>query len=168
MKTIKRFNTIQFAAALLLLSVAPRAVAQSTKDLLIGTWLLISNYSERPEGKFEITGPNPTGILMFDAAGRMSLQIMRSTLPKFASNKRQEGTPEENKAIVQGLLCLFGTYSVNETDHMLNLHIESSSFPNWNGIDQKRPFTIIGDELTYIVSPDATGGTAHVVWRRAK
>ncbi len=106
MKTIKRFNTIQFAAALLLLSVAPRAVAQSTKDLLIGTWLLISNYSERPEGKFEITGPNPTGILMFDAAGRMSLQIMRSTLPKFASNKRQQGTPEENKAIVQGLLLL--------------------------------------------------------------
>ena len=60
------------------------------------------------------------------------------------------------------------TYSVNETDHILNLHIESSSFPNWNGINQKRPFTIIGDELTYIVSHDATGGTAHVVWRRAQ
>jgi hypothetical protein len=73
---------------------------------------------------------------MFDATGRISLQIMRSTLPKFASNKRQEGTPEENKAIVQGLLCFFGTYSVNETDHILNLHIESSSFPNWNGINQ--------------------------------
>jgi hypothetical protein len=27
---------------------------------------------------------------------------MRSALPKFASNKRQEGTPEENRAIVQG------------------------------------------------------------------
>jgi Lipocalin-like domain len=73
---------------------------------------------------------------MFDATGRISLQIMRSTLPKFASNKRQEGTPEENKAIVQGLLCFIGTYSVNETDHILNLHIESSSFPNWNGINQ--------------------------------
>ena len=29
---------------------------------------------------------------------------MRSALPKFASNKRQEGTPEEYKANVQGLL----------------------------------------------------------------
>jgi Lipocalin-like domain len=169
MKTINRFNTFQFAVALLFLSVAPQAGAQSAKDLLVGTWLLISNYSESPEGnKVEITGLNPMGILMFDANGRISLQIMRSTLPKFASKKRQEGTPEENKAIVQGMLCFFGTYSVDETDHILNLHIEGSSFPNWNGIDQKRPFTIIGDELTYVVSPDATGGTAHVVWRRAK
>jgi lipocalin-like protein len=169
MKTIKRFCTLQYSVALLILNVAPQAIAQSAENLLIGTWLLISNYSERPDGsKFEITGSNPMGILMFDATGRMSLQIMRSTLPKFASNKRQEGTPEENKAIVQGLLCLFGKYTVNETDHLINLHIEGSSFPNWNGIDQKRPFTISGDELTYIVSPDATGGTAHVVWRRAK
>src|ERR1700733_4853196 len=136
MKSIKRLIPLQFALALLFLSVAPQAIAQSDKGSLVGTWLLISNYSERPEGKFEITGPNPTGILMFDATGRMSLQIMRSTLPKFASNKRQEGTPEENKAIVQGLLCFIGTYSVNETDYILNLHIESSSFPNWNGINQ--------------------------------
>jgi hypothetical protein len=97
----------------------------------------------------------------------MSSQLMRSELPKFASNNRQEGTAEENRAIVQGVLCYFGTYSVNEADHTLNFHIESSSFPNWNGTDQKRSFTITGDELTYI-APGASGGTAHVVWKRAK
>jgi hypothetical protein len=144
-------------------------VERSLTEKVAGTWLLVSNYNERPDGsRFEITGPNPTGILMFDANGRMSLQILASGLPKFASNKRQEGTPEENRAVIQGMLCFFGTYSVSEVDHTLNFHIESSSFPNWNGIDQKRPFTILGDELTYIVSPDATGRTAHVVWRRAK
>jgi hypothetical protein len=56
MKTIKRFNTFQFALALLFLTVAPQAIAQSAQGLL-GTWLLISNYSERPDGnKFEIFG----------------------------------------------------------------------------------------------------------------
>jgi len=43
---------------------------------------------------------------MFDGNGRLSLQEMRLDLPKFASNNRQEGTPEENKAIVQGFTDL--------------------------------------------------------------
>jgi hypothetical protein len=89
MKTIKRFNRFQFAVALLFLAVATPAIAQSAQRLLVGTWLLISNYSERPDGnKFEITGPNPTGILMFDATGRMSLQIMRSTYTSRAVHSR--------------------------------------------------------------------------------
>jgi Lipocalin-like domain len=141
---------------------------RTLKEQLAGTWLLVSNYNERPDGsRFEPLGANPIGILIFDGNGHISSQLMRSELPKFASNNRQEGTAEENKAIVQGVLCYFGTYSVNEADHTLNFHIESSSFPNWNGTDQKRSFTITGDELAYI-APGASGGTAHVVWKRAK
>ena len=49
MNTIKRFNMLQLAVALLFLSVAPQVIAQSANGLLIGTWLLISNYSERPD-----------------------------------------------------------------------------------------------------------------------
>src|SRR5262249_52921942 len=36
---------------------------------------------------------------------------VRSDLPKFASNNRDMGTPEENKAVVQGSITYFGTYS---------------------------------------------------------
>jgi hypothetical protein len=36
-------------------------------------------------------------------------------------------------AIVQGSLAYFGTYSVSETDKTITSHIESSTFPNWNG-----------------------------------
>ena len=39
---------------------------------------------------------------MFDGNGRFAAQFMGSGLPKFASNNRLEGTPEENKAIVPG------------------------------------------------------------------
>jgi hypothetical protein len=104
---------------------------------------------------------------MFDGDGRFAAQLMGSGLPKFASNNRLEGTPEENKAIVQGSICYFGTYSVSEADHTLNYHIESSSFPNFNGADQKRSFTLKGDEMEY-TGPTSTGGTSHVVWKRAK
>jgi hypothetical protein len=163
------------AIALLCLGVAllpGEAVGQQAertlKDQLVGTWVLVSIYNERQDGsRFEPFGANPTGILMFDANGRISLQILGSGLPKFAANNRREGTPEENKAIVQGSICYFGTYSVSEADHTLNYHVESSSFPNFNGADQKRSFTLTGDELTY-TGPTSTGGTSHVVWKRAK
>jgi hypothetical protein len=139
------------------------------KDQLIGTWMLVSIYNERQDGsKFEPFGANPTGILMFDVNGRISLQIFGSGLPKFAANNRREGTPEENKAVVQGTLCFFGTYTVSEADFTLNLHIESSSFPNWNGTDQKRFQTLTGDELKWTNPAPASGGTAYVVWKRAK
>jgi hypothetical protein len=34
---------------------------------------------------------------MYDANGHVSVIITRSDLPKFASNNREAGTPEENK-----------------------------------------------------------------------
>jgi hypothetical protein len=93
---------------------------------------------------------------------------MKGDLPKYASNKRVEGTPEEYKATVEGYIGYFGTYSLNGKD--LLLHIEGSSFPNWNGTDQKRTnITITGDELKYTQPTPSGGGTAApIVWKRAK
>jgi hypothetical protein len=66
--------------------------------------------------------------------------IGRSDLPKFTSKNRQAETPEENKAVVQGSIAYFGTYSVSETDKTITTHIESCTFPNWHGIDRKTSF----------------------------
>jgi hypothetical protein len=106
-----------------------------------------------------------------DRNGRISVQFIGSDLPKFASNDRLEGTPGENKAAVQGILCYFGTYSVNDADRSPNIHIESSSFPNWRGADQKRFLTLTEDEMKWINHNASTGGpsfTGHTVWKRAK
>jgi Lipocalin-like domain len=141
----------------------------SPQEELIGTWVLVSSYNQRPDGSKVVPFPGtPTGILMRDGNGRVSAQQISTGLPKFASNNRQEGTPEENKAVVQGNLCYFGTYSVNETDRTFTVHVENCTFPNWAGTDQKRSFTLVGDGLTLTGSAAASGGTAHVVWKRAK
>ena len=93
---------------------------------------------------------------------------MRSDRPKYAINNFAEGTAEENKATAQGTITYFGTYSINEADRTIVIHIEGSSFPNWNDADQKRTFVIAGDELK-LISPAASGaGTAEVAWKRAK
>ena len=142
---------------LLASTVGSGAFAQSSKDL-VGTWTLVS-----AEGY----GPNPKGALMFAADGHFSSHLMKADLPKYASNSRTQGTPEENKATVQGYLGYFGTYALNGTD--LVFHIEGSSFPNWNGTDQKRTnVTITGDELKYSQpTPSAGGAPIVVVWKRA-
>ena len=147
------------------------AVAQMAKDL-VGTWTLVSITLEQDGKKTDFYGPNPQGQLMYDANGHFSVIITRSDLPKFASNNRELGTPEENKAIVQGSLAYFGTYSVSETDKTITSDIESSTFPNSNGVERKTSFNIAGDELTtHVVSGPLTSigtGTAYVVWKRAK
>ncbi|HXM28416.1 MAG TPA: lipocalin-like domain-containing protein [Chthoniobacterales bacterium] len=82
---------------------------------------------------------------------------------------RQAGTPEENKTVVQGSTAYFGTYSVSDTDKTFTIHIEGTMFRKWIGTDQKRPFTISGDELKWTTPTTSLGsGTALDVWKRAK
>jgi hypothetical protein len=79
------------------------------------------------------------------------------------------GTPEENKAILHGSLLLFGTYSLDEADGTLTLHMERSSFPNWNGTDQKRVITsLTANELKWHNPAASVGGTTETVWKRGK
>jgi Lipocalin-like domain len=155
----------------LAISVAVPTFAQQANDI-VGIWTLVSITLEKDGKKTDFYGPNPQGQLIYDATGHFSVIITRSDLPKFASDNRVAGTPEENKAIVQGSLASFGTYSVNETDKTYTQHVESCTFPNWNGTDQKYSFDISGDELSIqVVSGPLTSigtGTAYVVWKRAK
>ena len=70
---------------------------------------------------------------------------------------------------MQGSISHFGTYAVNEAEKSITFHVQTSTFPNWDGVDQKRPFTVSGDELKYTV-PVASGGggSAEVVLKRLK
>jgi Lipocalin-like domain len=64
-----------------------------------------------------------------------------------------------------GSFTHFGTYSV--TDGFIIFRLEHSTFPNWDGQEQKRALAIDGDELRY--SQTATsGGTSTVVWKRVR
>ena len=143
------------------------ALAQTAQDL-VGTWTLVSAINAQGGGKTDTYGPHPKGILTVDAHGRYVLVIARADLPKVASHNRTRATPEENKAIVQGSIAHFGTVSVNAADQTLTFKVETSLFPKWDGTEQKRPFTVTDDELRYTVPSTSGGGTATVVWKRAK
>jgi len=153
----------------LFLAAVPLTARGDSKEQLAGAWSLVSIEFVRPDGSRSSTfGANPRGIAFFDASGHYIISVMRSDRPKYASNNFAEGTAEENKATAQGTITYFGRYSVSEADRIIAIHIEGSSFPNWDGADQKRLFVLSGDELK-LISPAASGaGTAEVVWKRAK
>jgi Lipocalin-like domain len=165
------------AIAALALAVLPSAsVAQqkSMKDQLVGTWtLLLNDYVKADGTHVPAFGPNPTGSVVFSPDGHYSLQIMRASLPKFASSNRYKGTTDENKAVVGGIITHFGTFSVNDADKSLTFRIESSSFPNWSGTQQKRLITALTDDVLTYTTPNpsvdpSTNVRSELVWRRAK
>ena len=113
-------------------------------------------------------GANPKGIFIFDRSGRYAVMLFRPDIPKFASNNRNTGTPEENKAVVLGSFAHFGTYSVNEKDGSLFVRPEATTYPNWIGIDQKRLFSVSKDELKIANPSGSRGGMSTVILKRAK
>jgi Lipocalin-like domain len=161
--------------ALLCLGIAPRSgegpgQANINKDQLVGTWMYVSVLVERSDGSKEETwGPKPEGILILTADGHYSLQLIGPALPKIASKDRLKTTHEENQAIAHGVVSHFGSYSVNEADGTLILHVKVSSFANDDGIDQKRIVTSLSaDEMKWTNPTPTTPGTAYAVLKRVK
>ena len=141
-------------------------IGQAAKELL-GTWTLVSITLEQNGKKTDFYSPNPQGQATFDPNGRVSIIFIRSDLPKFASKDGQAGTLEENKAVVQGSIAYFGTYTVDEAEKTVTYHIESCSFPNWNGTDRKLSFNVSGNELNLAIATSFTGsGSNQQVWKR--
>jgi hypothetical protein len=143
------------------------AAAQTAKDL-IGTWAVVSVDNVAADGKRSPAfGANPRGVVMFDGDGRYVELILRSDLPKFASPSRMQGTLDENKAVAQGTLAFYGTYTV--AGKIVTLKVEGSSYPNWTGGDQLRTVaSFSGDEITWTNASGSGGGVAELVARRVK
>jgi hypothetical protein len=134
---------------------------------LQGTWALRSVENIHADGhRVRPYGDDPVGRLTLDGAGRYSVQIFRRARPRFASNDKNRGTPEENRALTQGTNSHFGRYDV--ADGVITFLIEHASFPNWEGTTQRRNYALRGDTLTYTVRTTTSGGAevAEVSWVR--
>lgn len=145
------------------------AMADTLKEKVVGTWSAVSQYVDQNGNKLEPFGSDPKGMVIYDSTGHFILVLQRSTLPKFQSNNRLAGTPDENKAVVQGSIAYFGTYVIDEAQQAIKLHYDGSTYPNWDGDNQTRLIEVSGDELTLISPVSAVGGgSVHLVLRRMR
>ena len=75
--------------------------------------------------------------------------IAAKNRPVIANPQRENVTPEQYKAIAQGVAAQFGTWSVNEADKTLIFHSEEGLFPRpAGGRDQKQTIvSVTADEM---------------------
>jgi len=162
---VPRATTIAIVAAIVAVCSRPgAALAQTARDL-VGSWTLVSAINTAVDGtRTDSFGANPKGLYVFESNGRFAIINLRADLPKFASDNRNDGTAEDNKAVVQGSIALFGTYTV--IDKLITLKVEGSTWPSWTGTDQKRIVaSYSGDELKW-TAPSSVGGVTEVTLRR--
>ncbi|WP_396331673.1 lipocalin-like domain-containing protein [Burkholderia anthina] len=153
---------------LLAVSIMPAGAASaSAAPSLAGTWTLAAADVEHPDGtRGRDYGADPKGMLLIDASGNYSLQIFKSERPRFASNDKRTGTPEEYREAALGSSTHYGSISMDPAAGTLTFHIRNSSFPNWVGQAQQRRYELKGNELSYRVTPRPNGDVPISVWRR--
>ena len=153
-------------------SAALAQPANTLREQLVGAWTFVIAEITTADGKKTLPfGDKPKGMLIFTADGHFSQVHVAGDLPKIASNNRLAGTAEDNKAIVQGSLALFGTYTIDEDKKALTFKIEASTFPNLQGVAQTRTIDLLTADEFRNTNPAASRDVPAVatnIYRRAK
>lgn len=153
-------NTILSRVAMVALALLPILPAQAETpaarsttlaDQLVGTWKVVAVEDRKDPGDPHSAwthpyGPNPTGYIVYDATGHVSVHVMRTPpAPRFRSD--EQPTRDELMAVREGYAGYFGTYTVDEGGGTVTHHVEGGSLPEYTGTDQVRPIRIDGNRL---------------------
>lgn len=138
----------------------------------VGVWSLISCDAVRDGGGVvPIYGKHPVGRLHYDAAGNMSVHIMKAGRPKVSSDTKFGASADEMRAAYEGYEAYFSTYWVDEILKAIHHRVIGGLFPNWTGTVQTRFYKFDGDNRLVLrtgTSEAAPGNNAVVilVWER--
>jgi hypothetical protein len=137
----------------------------------VGAWRLVSCETRDSNGQTQHPyGERPLGQILYDDAGYMSAQLMRTDRPRFAGGDPARGTDAEVRSAFDGYVAYFGTYSVDDAKSAVTHHVTGASFPNWIGIDLVRYYAFDeGGRLRLSTPPIEVGGRSLeyvLTWQR--
>lgn len=155
------FKTSGLVVALLMFAtLSPVEVAAQGKGAgaarpnpFVGAWKLVSIERRNPDGSAipgvnPVGGVNPTGLVMYDASGHMSLQIMPGGRPP-SINTLQPMTPDQEHAALSNFVSYYGTYSIDEAKKTLNLHFDGAINPSMVGTNGTRLYEFTGNRMIF-------------------
>jgi len=139
------------------------------RDRFVGTWKLELIEIQKPDREWDHWkdsrfGPDPIGIIIYDSAGNMAVQIMGRNRPPVDLSAITSGkaTLEEIQSVIIGYTAYFGTYEVNEREGFV-VHLRRGHLvPKQVGIGAKRFFKFTGDRLI-LTLPSREG---RLIWKR--
>jgi hypothetical protein len=130
----------------------------------IGAWRLLSFQSFDASGAAR-PGAYDVGIIIYDASGRMTAQLMHS------SNKADQPITgdAERAAAYRRYLGYWGPFTVDESKGVVTHQAEGSSNPSWVGSNQVRHYSFAADgqRLTLSVK-NGERVTSTLVWERMR
>lgn len=140
------------------------------KEQFVGVWTLVSAKWARSDGKVtHLFGSDAVGRLIYTPKGRMFAAVLNHHRTPFVSGDPRGGTQEEIKTAYEGCIFYYGAYDIDEKESVVIHHVERSSFPNWEGGDQRRFFKFSGDQLKLWHDPILVEGieiTGTLIWKR--
>ncbi len=155
-------------------SVSAQSPQDDVANRLLGAWRLVSVEGNSPVR--HVPYDHPTGLIMYDRSGWMSVQIAVKGDRRPFANGMGSGTVEEKAAAFDSYFSYYGTYTVDPKAQTITHHIKNYSYPDGAGLNNVRWFEFQGnDRLLLIPSEDGKGGTidrSHatykLVWERIK
>ena len=137
---------------------------------VVGIWKLISFQAEYDDGTVTYPfGDNVAGLLIIDAKGYFSAQVMDTKRPSFKSGDPRGGTPEEVRVAFENYVGYYGTFDLDQTKGAVIFHVMGAWLPNWIGTDQIRYCALSGNHLSISTAPALYGGktgTGKLIWER--
>ena len=147
------------ASSAALLSASP-SIAQTASpgEQLRGAWVMVSLDEDHHGQKDYPFGDRPNGSLVLDH-GTVAVFIAK---PGRAKSAAHPGEP------VGPVVAYYGTYSVD--GDALTYHVKGSTYPNYEGTDQRATFSLSGDTLTLVRTITTTKEpfTSTLKYERAK
>ena len=129
----------------------------------IGTWKLISQHTHFPDGRnVPSRGEGAVGILTYDTADNMAVQLMRTDAQASEYSDMRDLT-----TAMDGYIGYFGTYAIDTTAKIITHTVRGSSFFGYRNSVQRRQYTFSDDGRTLTLAAEANDGSRRVlVWER--
>lgn len=105
---------------------------QITASQVAGVWRLRSARQTADGSTSDWFGAHPDGLLIFTDELHFTEAVTRTDLPPVVSGDRLSATPQENRALAQGTLGCYGTYTTGEDGSLASQHVLGSTLPDWN------------------------------------
>jgi hypothetical protein len=148
---------------LLVLTMACAAASHSSPpsaQAIIGSWELVS-FESQPGAPESPIGPTPVGFIVYDKAGNVAAQLMRSD--RGATPSLTPANPG-GTAAVAGYIAYFGSYSVDRQNSVVTHRIKAAVAESDVGRVLTRRFRFEGEMLVLEVGSGAELRT--LKWRR--
>ena len=139
---------VLLCVAALSVGAQARDDASRVRQQLVGSYKLISfvNYDQNGVAT---RSPFTIGQISYDAAGRMSAQLMREGRARLTTPQSSE---VERAAAYSGFISYFGHYTIDVDKRAVTHHVEGGMSPNMVGAELVRYFEFSPDGKSLFLS----------------